>query len=88
MDRGGTRVARPCPRADQPLTMKRRTEPLVLDVTLDDGRDRLLEHDFDELGVVVEELFERRTIRGVSHPGVVRLRAQRAADAREKLLVA
>ena len=84
VDRSGAGIARSRPRADQPLAVQCGAQALVLDMTLDDRRDQLLEHHFDELRVVLEQFLERGTVRSVTDPGVVRFRAQAPGECAPK----
>ena len=85
--RRSPRIARSRVGADHALAEQRVPEPLVVDVAVDRVRDRLLEHDRDQL-LVAEQLLDLRPGRGGALPGVAEgAFAKQAPGAVEGLLV-
>ena len=85
LDRRGARVARAGEGADHALAEERVLEPLVVDVAVERVRDRLLEHDRDQLGVVAEQLLDlgpRRARRRARCPRAARGEAARGSGRR------
>ena len=87
VNRGRSLVARPGPRADQPLAVQRGAKSLVGDVSLDHGGDGLVEQDLDELGVVLEQRLDLGPLRRIAQPRVMGGGAQRLTEATEQALV-
>ena len=84
MHRRGPRIAGTGVGADHALAEERVLEPLVVDVAVDRVRDRLLEHDRDQL-LVAQQLLDLRPGRGRALPGVAEGAFAKQAPARPKV---